>query len=58
VSPPEPLYAPYVDHVPLSDVAAIYRLRNRDPRDAWQIEASVSVEPEVAALGVPACRGR
>jgi hypothetical protein len=39
-----PIYAPYVEHVPPSDVAAIFWLKNRDPahwRDAWQIEASV-----------------
>jgi hypothetical protein len=40
----KPIYAPYVEHVPPSDVAAIFWLKNRDPahwRDAWQIEASV-----------------
>jgi hypothetical protein len=39
-----PIYAPYVEHIPPSDVAAIFWLKNRDPanwRDAWQIEASV-----------------
>jgi hypothetical protein len=39
-----PIYAPYVEHVPPSDVAGIFWLKNRDPahrRDAWQIEASV-----------------
>ena len=37
----KPIYAPYVEHVPPSDVAAIFWLKNRDPanwRDAWQIE--------------------
>jgi hypothetical protein len=40
----KPIYAPYAEHVPPSDVAAIFWLKNRDPahwRDAWQIEASV-----------------
>jgi hypothetical protein len=40
----KPIYAPYVEHVPPSDVAAIFWLKNRDPahwRDAWQIEHSV-----------------
>ena len=40
----EPVYAPYVEHVPPSDVAAIFWLKNRDPehwRDAWRIEAPV-----------------
>jgi hypothetical protein len=40
----KPIYAPYVEHVPPSDVAGIFWLKNRDPqhwRDAWQIEASV-----------------
>jgi hypothetical protein len=35
---------PYVEHVPPSDVAGIFWLKNRDPqhwRDAWQIEAAV-----------------
>jgi hypothetical protein len=38
----EPVYAPYIEHVPPSDVAAIFWLKNRKPaqwRDAWQIEA-------------------
>ena len=37
----KPIYAPYVEHVPPSDVAMIFWLKNRDPanwRDAWQIE--------------------
>jgi hypothetical protein len=37
----KPIYAPYVEHVPPSDVAAIFWLKNRDPanwRDAWQLE--------------------
>jgi len=37
----EPIYAPYVEHVPPSDVACIFWLKNRDPahwRDAWQLE--------------------
>ena len=37
----KPIYALYVEHVPPSDVAAIFWLKNRDPanwRDAWQIE--------------------
>jgi hypothetical protein len=37
----KPIYAHYVEHVPPSDVAAIFWLKNRDPanwRDAWQIE--------------------
>jgi hypothetical protein len=37
-----PIYAPYVEHVPPSDVAGIFWLKNRDPahwRDAWQVEA-------------------
>jgi hypothetical protein len=40
----KPIYAPYVEHVAPSDVAAIFWLKNRDPahwRDAWQIEAAV-----------------
>jgi hypothetical protein len=40
----KPVYAPYVEHVPPSDVACIFWLKNRDParwRDAWQIEASI-----------------
>jgi hypothetical protein len=41
----KPIYAPYVEHVPSSDVAAIFWLKNRDParwRDAWQIETVTS----------------
>jgi hypothetical protein len=37
----KPIYAPYVEHVPPSDVAAIFWMKNRDPanwRDAWQVE--------------------
>jgi hypothetical protein len=37
----KPVIVPYVEHVPPSDVAAIFCLKNRDPanwRDAWQIE--------------------
>jgi hypothetical protein len=37
----KPIYAHYVEHVPPSDVAAIFWLKNRDPanwRDAWQLE--------------------
>jgi hypothetical protein len=37
----KPIYAPYVEHVPPSDVAMIFWLKNRDPanwRDAWQLE--------------------
>jgi hypothetical protein len=37
----KPIYAPYVEHVPPSDVAAIFRLKNRDPahwRDTWQVD--------------------
>jgi hypothetical protein len=37
----EPVYAPYVEHVPLDTTAAIFWLKNRDPahwRDAWQLE--------------------
>jgi hypothetical protein len=40
----KPVIVPYVEHVPPSDVAGIFWLKNRDPahwRDAWQIEASV-----------------
>src|SRR6476469_8371973 len=40
----KPVYAPYVEHVPPSDVACIFWLKNRDParwRDAWQIEAAI-----------------
>jgi hypothetical protein len=40
----KPIYAPYVEHVPPSDVACFFWLKNRDParwRDAWQIEHSV-----------------
>jgi hypothetical protein len=36
-----PIYAPYIEHVPPSDVACIFWLKNRDPanwRDAWQVE--------------------
>jgi hypothetical protein len=37
----EPVYAPYVEHVPPDTTAAIFWLKNRDParwRDAWQLE--------------------
>jgi hypothetical protein len=37
----EPVYAPYVEHVPPYTTAAIFWLKNRDPahwRDAWQME--------------------
>ena len=37
----KPIYAPYVEHVPLDTTAAIFWLKNRDPahwRDAWQLE--------------------
>jgi hypothetical protein len=40
----KPVIVPYREHVPPSDVACIFWLKNRDPahwRDAWQIEASV-----------------
>jgi hypothetical protein len=36
-----PVYAPYVEHVPLDVTAQIFWLKNRDPahwRDAWQLE--------------------
>jgi hypothetical protein len=37
----EPIYAPYVEHVPPDTTAAIFWLKNRKPaewRDAWQLE--------------------
>jgi hypothetical protein len=37
----EPVYAPYVEHVPPDVTAAIFWLKNRNPaqwRDAWQME--------------------
>jgi hypothetical protein len=37
----EPVYAPYVEHVPPDTTAAIFWLKNRNPaqwRDAWQLE--------------------
>jgi hypothetical protein len=37
----EPVYAPYVEHMPPDTTAAIFWLKNRDParwRDAWQLE--------------------
>jgi hypothetical protein len=36
-----PIYAPYVEHVPLDITACIFWLKNREPvhwRDAWQLE--------------------
>jgi hypothetical protein len=36
-----PVIVPYREHVPPSDVACIFWLKNRDPakwRDAWQLE--------------------
>jgi hypothetical protein len=38
----KPVIVPYIEHVPPSDTAAIFWLKNRDPahwRDAWQVEA-------------------
>jgi hypothetical protein len=40
----EPVYAPYVEHMPPDTTAAIFWMKNRDPahwRDAWQIEHSL-----------------
>jgi hypothetical protein len=40
----EPVYVPYVEHVPPDVTACIYWLKNRDPahwRDAWQVEAAI-----------------
>ena len=40
----KPIYAPYVEHVPPSDVAMIFWLKNRDPehwRDVQQLEHSM-----------------
>jgi hypothetical protein len=37
----EPIYAPYIEHVPPDVTAAIFWLKNRQPgqwRDAWQLE--------------------
>jgi hypothetical protein len=37
----EPIYAPYVEHVPPDTTACIFWLKNRKPemwRDAWQLE--------------------
>jgi hypothetical protein len=37
----QPVYAPYVEHVPPDTTAAIFWLKNRDPahwRDTWQME--------------------
>jgi hypothetical protein len=37
----EPVYAPYIEHVPPDTTAAIFWLKNRCPsqwRDAWQLE--------------------
>ena len=36
----KPVYAHYVEHVPLDVTACIFWLKNRDPahwRDAWQV---------------------
>jgi hypothetical protein len=37
----EPVYAPYIEHVPPDTTAATWWLKNRNPaqwRDAWQLE--------------------
>jgi hypothetical protein len=52
-----PIYAPYVEHVPPDTTAAIFWLKNRRPgewRDAWQVEHSagkyiISEKPMSAA---------
>jgi hypothetical protein len=42
----KPVYVPYVEHLPPSDVAAIFWMKNRDPehwRDTWQVDAAVGI---------------
>jgi hypothetical protein len=42
----EPVYAPYTEHVPPSDTAAIFWLKNRQP-DKWRDQRNVEVNGEL-----------